>query len=152
MPRASESRSASFDTDSEDASAEHDFDAVNTILKRASPKVLARLTDIYGDLLLDNASEQFLDRAMELRLMTISADGLVAMLASARRLGYEEEQVLSDEETTLQNPAEKSLNNTIPPESRLKSGNEQYPKKKFIHAACGKTFTQKGGLTYVSSI
>ncbi|KAG4414295.1 hypothetical protein IFR04_012591 [Cadophora malorum] len=61
-----------------------------------SPLVRAIL-ESYGKEILESASEQFLDLAVEVRLQTISARQLVKLLANANRLGYQETDIVDDE-------------------------------------------------------
>lgn len=61
-----------------------------------SPLVRAAL-ESYGKEILESASEQFLDLAVEVRLQTISASQLVKLLAKANRLGYQETDIVDDE-------------------------------------------------------
>jgi hypothetical protein len=61
-----------------------------------SPLVRAIL-ESYGKEILESASEQFLDLAVEVRLQTIGASELVKLLAKANRLGYQETDIVDDE-------------------------------------------------------
>jgi hypothetical protein len=47
--------------------------------------------------ILESISEQFLDLAIEVRLQTISVSQLVKLLAKANRLGYQETDIVDDE-------------------------------------------------------
>lgn len=55
------------------------------------------ILEAYGKEILESASEQFLDLALEVRLQTISARELVRLLAKANRLGYQETDTVDDE-------------------------------------------------------
>ena len=61
-----------------------------------SPLVRAIL-ESYSKEILESASEQFLDLAVEVRLQTVSASQLVKLLAKANRLGYQETDIVDDE-------------------------------------------------------
>ncbi|KAG9242066.1 hypothetical protein BJ878DRAFT_517375 [Calycina marina] len=52
---------------------------------------------VYGKEILESASEQFLDLALEVRLQTISARELGKLLAKANRLGYQETDIIVSE-------------------------------------------------------
>ena len=64
-----------------------------------SPLVRAIL-ESYGKEILESASDQFLDLAVEVRLQTISARELVKLLAKANRLGYQEAGIVDNENGT----------------------------------------------------
>jgi hypothetical protein len=64
-----------------------------------SPLVCAIL-ETYGKEILESASEQFLDLAVEIRLQTISAIELVKLLTKANRLGYQETDIVDHENST----------------------------------------------------
>jgi hypothetical protein len=55
------------------------------------------ILESYGKEILESASEQFLDLAVEVRLQTISARELVKLLAKANRLRYKETDTVDDE-------------------------------------------------------
>jgi hypothetical protein len=74
---------------------------VRAILKHSTRHVYVRAMEDYGDKLLEAASDEFLDRVLELRLPTIDADKLVALLAKAKRLGYDEQDVVDEEEDVV---------------------------------------------------
>lgn len=64
----------------------------------ATGSLLVRtILEAYGKEILESASEQFLDLAVEVRLQTISARQLVKLLANANRLGYQETDIVDDE-------------------------------------------------------
>lgn len=78
----------------------HSF-CIRAILKHSSPHVFKRVAEVYGDQLLEVASDDFLDKAFEKRLQTIPATALVALLAKAKRLGFEDDDgidYIGDEE------------------------------------------------------
>jgi hypothetical protein len=74
---------------------------VRAILKHSTPHVYVRAMEDYGDKFLEAASDEFLDEALELRLPDIDADKLVALLAKAKRLGYDEQDVVDEEEAVV---------------------------------------------------
>jgi hypothetical protein len=74
---------------------------VRAILKHSTPHVYERAIEDYGDKFLDAADDEFLDQALELRLPSIDADKLVALLAKAKRLGYDEQDVVDEEEDVV---------------------------------------------------
>jgi hypothetical protein len=74
---------------------------VRAILKHSTPHVYIRAMEDHGDKMLEVASNDFLDRAIEKRLQTIDAKELVALLAKAKRLGYDEEDVVDEEEDVV---------------------------------------------------
>jgi hypothetical protein len=78
----------------------HSF-LVRAILKHSSPHVYERAIEDYGDRFLEAADDEFLDQALELRLPSIDADKLVALLAKAKRLGYDEQDVVDEEEDVV---------------------------------------------------
>lgn len=80
---------------------------VRAILKHSTPHVYVRAIEDYGDKFLEAASDEFLDQALELRLPTIDADKLLALLAKAKRLGYDEQDVVDEEEDVV--PAQNGL-------------------------------------------
>ncbi|KAI9738075.1 MAG: hypothetical protein M1818_005503 [Claussenomyces sp. TS43310] len=207
---------------------------VRGILKKTSSHVFERIMDEFGDVLLDNASDEFLDRAVELRLQTVGAKTVVpmlredlldsameyrlttvttgslfAMLAQARRLGYDVQDVVSDDGNVpaasdekihsreagemshpspavvqaVQNHAQhpqmqprppapaiqprptapapapapaphppshpsSGLSSHVESDTRTRDDSPSNPKKRFLHDACGKYFTQKAGLMY----
>jgi hypothetical protein len=55
------------------------------------------ILESYNKEILESASEQFLDLAVEVRLQTISASQLVKLLAKANRLGYQETDIDDNE-------------------------------------------------------
>jgi hypothetical protein len=74
---------------------------VRAILKHSTPHVYERAIEDYGDKFLEAADDEFLDQALELRLPSIDADKLVALLARAKRLGYDEQDVVDEEEDVV---------------------------------------------------
>jgi hypothetical protein len=74
---------------------------VRALLKYGTSHVYARVVEEYGDRLLQAANEDFLDQVVEARLKTIGAKELVAMLAKTKRLGYDEEDIVDEEEDVL---------------------------------------------------
>ena len=74
---------------------------VRAILKHSTPHVYVRAIEDYGGKFLEAASDEFLDQALELRLSTIDADKLVSLLAKAKRLGYDEQDVVDEEEDVV---------------------------------------------------
>jgi hypothetical protein len=74
------------------------------LLGRTSDHVITRVLEDDQQKLLEVANEHckpFLDRAMEVRLESISAKDLVAMLAQARRLGYDEMDLVDADEIVV---------------------------------------------------
>jgi len=74
------------------------------LLGRTSDHVITRVLEDDQQRMLEVANEHckaFLDRAMEVRLESISAKDLVAMLAQARRLGYDEMDLVDADETVV---------------------------------------------------
>ena len=64
----------------------------------ATGSLLVRtILEAYGKEILESASEQFLDLALEVRLQTISPRELAKLLAKANRLGYQENDTVDDE-------------------------------------------------------
>jgi len=83
-----------------DSSSHATIDAVTapSIGQAATGSRLVRaILESYGKEILESASEQFLDLAVEVRLQTISARELVKLLAKANRLGYQETDIVDDE-------------------------------------------------------
>jgi len=81
-----------------DSSSHATSDAVTapSIGKAATGSPLVRaILESYGKEILESASEQFLDLAIEVRLQTRE---LVKLLAKAKRLGYQETDIIDDEE------------------------------------------------------
>jgi hypothetical protein len=74
---------------------------VRAILKHSTPHVYLRAMEDYGDKMLEAASDEFLDRALELRLPTIDADKLLTLLTKAKRLGYDEQDFVDEEEDVV---------------------------------------------------
>ena len=60
--------------------------------------LLKQTMEEHREKILEAASDQFLDLAMELRLKTIGAGELVKLLAKADRLGYDKTDIIDDEE------------------------------------------------------
>lgn len=60
--------------------------------------------DVVADVILDKASDHFLDKALERRLATIDARSLIDALARAERLGYESNDVNGDNGTAASPP------------------------------------------------
>ena len=60
--------------------------------------LLCAILESYGKEILESASDQFLDLAVRVRLQTISARELVKLLAEAKRLGYQETDIIDDED------------------------------------------------------
>jgi len=74
-------------------------DTAPSIGKAATSSPLVRsILDAYSKEILKSASDQFLDLAVGVRLQTIGAKGLVKLLAKAKRLGYQETDIIDDEE------------------------------------------------------
>jgi hypothetical protein len=76
-------------------------------LKGASPSIgkaatgsplVRAILESYGKQILESASDQFLDLAVRVRLQTISERELVKLLAKAKRLGYQETDIIDDED------------------------------------------------------
>ena len=64
----------------------------------ATGSLLVRtILEAYGKEILESASEQFLDLALEVRLQTISPRELAKLLAKANRLGHQENDTADDE-------------------------------------------------------
>lgn len=61
-----------------------------------------QILDTHGSQILGYASSEFLDLAVARRLQTIGSRGLVNVLAKAGRLGFNETDVISDNETDEQ--------------------------------------------------
>ncbi|KAH9203979.1 hypothetical protein DL95DRAFT_398890 [Leptodontidium sp. 2 PMI_412] len=83
-----------------DQSSQATSDAVTapSIGKAATGSPLVRtILEAYGKEILESASEQFLDLAVEVRLQTISARELVKLLAKANQLRCEETDIIDDE-------------------------------------------------------
>ena len=83
-----------------DRSSQETSNAVTapSIGKAATGSLLvSAILETYGKEILESASEQFLDLALEVRLQTISARELVKLLAKANRLGYQETDIVDDE-------------------------------------------------------
>lgn len=55
------------------------------------------ILEAYGKEILESASEQFLNLALEARLQTINVRELVKLLAKANRLGYQETDTVDNE-------------------------------------------------------
>lgn len=72
---------------------------VRAVLKTASAHVFQRAMDEQKDKMIEFASHRFLDAAIDKRLQSISAQDLVALLAKAKRLGYDEEDIAMADET-----------------------------------------------------
>lgn len=160
----------------------HESYIVRAILKNAKEK-----DKIFRDILKDRAedilllaNDEFLDKAMEIRLKTISAPDLVAILARSQRLGYDEDDVVGEDEAVEPASAvsapivhEFALQNQPiyggpPPQHQPPVPTPQHPgppqgqsyqiqptapvntSPKFQCSLCNKCFTQAGGLTYVS--
>jgi len=74
----------------------------NNLVTEAKAEIAAHLTtqdiDAISGALLDKCSDEFLDRALERRLKTIDARSLINALARAERLGYENSDVLEDQQ------------------------------------------------------
>lgn len=58
----------------------------------------AEALDEVADIIISNASDAFLDKCLEKRLLTIEAKPLVNALAKAERLGYEPGDVIHDDQ------------------------------------------------------
>lgn len=86
---------------------DHSF-LIRAILKYSNERVFVRLVEAYGEQLIKAANNEFLDLAMAARLRTIAAKELVFMLAKAERLGYEEQDVVDEEDEDVV-PLEKRL-------------------------------------------
>jgi hypothetical protein len=71
------------------------------VIKHGSDYVLKRVMAERGSQLLAVATPEFLDQAMKLRLESISAKELVALLAGARRLGYDEMDLVDEDEVVM---------------------------------------------------
>ncbi|KIN03078.1 hypothetical protein OIDMADRAFT_27538 [Oidiodendron maius Zn] len=78
-----------------------------SIGKAATGSLLVRaIMETYGKEILESASEQFLDLALEVRLQTISTSELVKLLAKANRLGYQETDAVDDENGACAHPVQ----------------------------------------------
>lgn len=83
-----------------DRSSQETSNAVTAPLigKAATGSLLvSAILETYGKEILESASEQFLDLALEVRLQTIGTRELVKLLAKANRLGYQEIDTVDDE-------------------------------------------------------
>ena len=69
-----------------------------SIGKAVTGSLVRAILETYGKEILESASEQFLDLALEVRLQTISTRDLVKLLAQANRLGYQETDTVDDED------------------------------------------------------
>lgn len=74
---------------------------VRAMLKYSTPHVFARVLEEHGESLLEAADDEFLDAALEIRLRTIGAKDLVALLGQAHRLGYDEEDMVDEGEAVV---------------------------------------------------
>lgn len=93
------------------ASSDESF-FIRVLLKRTSDHVISKILENSQERILEVASEHykdFLDQAMAIRLESISAKDLVAVLARARRLGYDEMDLVEADEMVV--PAEKAEHN-----------------------------------------
>jgi hypothetical protein len=63
----------------------------------AGSLLVRAILEAYSKEILESASEQFLDLALEVQLQTISARELVRLLAKANRLKYQETNTVDDE-------------------------------------------------------
>ncbi|KAL2267065.1 hypothetical protein VTJ83DRAFT_4342 [Remersonia thermophila] len=70
------------------------------VVAEAKQELVAHVTteilDDIADFLIEKASDRFLDKCMEKRLLTIEAKPLINMLARAKRLGYEPTDIIQD--------------------------------------------------------
>ncbi|KFY09710.1 hypothetical protein V492_05373, partial [Pseudogymnoascus sp. VKM F-4246] len=85
---------------------------IRSLMGRTSDHVMTRVLEDEQGRILEVASEhykKFLDRAMAMRLETISAKDLVAVLAKAKRLGYDEMDLVEADEIVV--PAERAEEN-----------------------------------------
>lgn len=87
---------------------------VRAILKHSTPHVYVRAMEDHGDRMLEVASDEFLDRALEARLKTIEANDLVALLAKTKRLGYDEQDDVDEEEDVV--PAQGEIVEDLEPD------------------------------------
>ena len=81
---------------------------IRSLMGRTSDHVMAKILEESQERILEVASEhykEFLDQAMAIRLESISAKDLVAVLAKARRLGYDEMDLVEADEMVV--PAER---------------------------------------------
>ena len=84
---------------------------VRAVFKHCTDHIYKRSLEEYADKFLQVASPEFLDRAMEIRLATINAKDLVAILAKAKRLGYDEMDVVDENEDVM--PAEEESDSEV---------------------------------------
>jgi ribosomal protein S27AE len=81
---------------------------IRSLMRRTSDHVMTRVLEDDQERILEVANEHykdFLDQAMAIRLESISAKDLVAVLAKARRLGYDEMDLVEADELVV--PAER---------------------------------------------
>ena len=69
---------------------------IRSLLKNATPDVLTLVMAEHSVEILDVATDEFLDLALQRRLETIDANKLVDFLAKAGRLGFDEMDVFND--------------------------------------------------------
>ncbi|OBT69541.1 hypothetical protein VE03_01097 [Pseudogymnoascus sp. 23342-1-I1] len=77
---------------------------IRSLMGRTSDHVMSKILEDEQDRILEVASEhykKFLDQAMAIRLESISAKDLVAVLAKARRLGYDEMDLVEADEMVV---------------------------------------------------
>lgn len=77
---------------------------ISSLMGRTSDHVMTKILEEAQERILEVASEhykEFLDQAMTIRLESISAKDLVAVLAKARRLGYDEMDLVEAEEMVV---------------------------------------------------
>jgi hypothetical protein len=149
----------------------------NNLVTEAKAEIAAHLTtqdiDAISGALLDKCSDEFLDRALERRLKTIDARSLINALARAERLGYENSDVLEDQQETVAPvvgqevpaPALKSHSNLdsdsapapyIPPQPNAGPSHappEAYPRAPPVDLQCKqcwRKFTETAPYEYVS--
>ncbi|KFZ11118.1 hypothetical protein V501_04897 [Pseudogymnoascus sp. VKM F-4519 (FW-2642)] len=82
---------------------------IRSLMGRTSDHVMTKILEDEQERILEVASEHykaFLDQAMAMRLESISAKDLVAVLAKARRLGYDEMDLVEADEMVM--PAERA--------------------------------------------
>jgi hypothetical protein len=108
--------------------------------------------DEVADLIISKASDAFLDKCLEKRLLTIEAQPLINALARAERLGYEAGDVVQDSQHERVIPKEAypgAVNGHQSRPSQPPSAQPQPGRPQLQCMKCFRTFTHSSAFDYV---
>jgi hypothetical protein len=106
--------------------------------------------DMVADLIISKASDSFLDKCLEKRLLTIEAKPLVNALAKAERLGYDSNDIVQEDQRERVIPQEAYPGATAAVNG-FPAGPAQPPQHTLQCMSCFRTFQYQSAYDHVSA-